>query len=96
MIQPKKRQSMLDIALEHAGSIEAAWDIAMANGISLSDDIHLVPMQATQVLNQRIVTHFQALHHSPATAITKQEINTLLGTGEGIEFWAIEYDFVVS
>ena len=96
MIQPKIRQSMLDIAQEHAGSTEAAWDIAMANGMSLSDDLPLTPMQAIQVHNQRIVTYYRALRHSPATAITKQEINNLIGVGEGIEFWAIEYDFVVS
>ena len=64
--------------------------------MSLSDDIQLVSMQDTQVLNQRIITLYQALHHSPSTAITKQEINTLLGIGEGIEFWTIEYDFVVN
>lgn len=96
MIYPKTRQSMFDIAQEHAGSTEAAWDIAVANGLSITDDLTLEPLQATAVLNNRIVTYYQALRHSPATAITKQEINTLLGVGEGIEFWAIEYDFVVS
>ena len=96
MIYPKTRQSMFDIAQEHAGSTEAAWDIAVANGLSITDDLTLEPLQATAVLNNRIVTYYRALRHSPATAITKQEINNLLGVGEGIEFWAIEYDFVVS
>ena len=97
MIYPKIKQSLFDIAMEHAGSSEAAWDIAVANQLSITDDLTVgetlaVPM----VKNQRIVTFFQAIKHSPATAISTDEINNLLGVGEGIEFWAIEYDFVVS
>lgn len=32
------RQSLFDIALQHCGNMEAAFDIAQANGISLTDD----------------------------------------------------------
>ena len=32
----------------------------------------------------------------PATAITTEEINDTLNIGEGIEFWGIEFDFIVS
>jgi hypothetical protein len=87
---------MLDIAMEHSGTTEAAWDIAQANGLSLTDDLKLEPMLKPAITNQRIVTNFLTLRHSPATGITNAEINQQLGAGEGIEFWAIEYDFVVS
>lgn len=96
MILPKNRQSMLDIAMEYSGTTEAAWDIAQANGLSLTDDLKLEPMLKPAITNQRIVTNFLTLRHSPATGITNAEINQQLGAGEGIEFWAIEYDFVVS
>ncbi|MBQ9751422.1 MAG: hypothetical protein IJV81_01140 [Paludibacteraceae bacterium] len=96
MILPKNRQSMLDIAMEHSGTTEAAWDIAQTNGLSLTDDLKLEPMLKPAITNQRIVTNFLTLRHSPATGITNAEINQQLGAGEGIEFWAIEYDFVVS
>lgn len=96
MILPKNRQSMLDIAMEHLGTTEAAWDIAQTNGLSLTDDLKLEPMLKPAITNQRIVTNFLTLRHSPATGITNAEINQQLGAGEGIEFWAIEYDFVVS
>lgn len=97
MIYPKIKQSLFDIAMEHAGGSEAAWDIAVSDQLSITDDLTVgealaVPM----VKNQRIVTFFQAIKHSPATAISTDEINNLLCVGEGIEFWAIEYDFVVS
>lgn len=87
---------MLDIAMEHSGTTEAAWAIAQANGLSLTDDLKLEPMPKPAITNQRIVTNFLTLRHSPATGITNAEINQQLGAGEGIEFWAIEYDFVVS
>lgn len=96
MILPKNRQSMLDIAMVHSGTTEAAWDIAQANGLSLTDDLKLEPMLKPAITNQRIVTNFLTLRHSPATGITNAEIHQQLGAGEGIEFWAIEYDFVVS
>jgi len=97
MIYPKIKQSLFDIAMEHAGSTDAAWDIAVANQLSMTDDLATEePLTVPMVKNQRIVTFFQAINHSPATAISTDEINDLLGVGEGIEFWAIEYDFVVS
>ena len=110
MIYPKIKQSLFDIAMEHAGSTDAAWDIAVANQLSMTDDLAIEepltvpiddlaieePLTVPMVKNQRIVTFFQAINHSPATAISTDEINDLLGVGEGIEFWAIEYDFVVS
>ena len=39
MITVTSRQSVLDIALQHCGSLEAAFDIAQSNGISLTDDL---------------------------------------------------------
>ncbi len=90
----RARQSVPDIAVRYAGSVEAAWEIAEQNGLSLTDDIEPgreieIPDDVTSALTARSTDQ-------PATAITEEEINAILGRGEGVEHWAIEYDFVIS
>ena len=95
--QPKNRQNLIDVALEHCGTFEAAMQMALLNGISLTDDLEPgVSLLTPEVEKKRVVTKFQSLRHSPATAISGDEINDIMGIGDGIEFWAVEYDFVVS
>lgn len=91
-------QSLLDVAIQHSGSLEAAFDIAMQNDISLTDDT--TPGQIVQLAdepdNADITNYYAVGNLQPATAITTEEINDTLNIGEGIEFWGIEYDFIVS
>ena len=85
MITVAPKQSLLDIALQHAGGAEAVFDLGIGQ-----------QLVATPILSKE-VTNYYAVHNiCPATAITNDTINEILGDGEGIEFWAIEYDFVVS
>ena len=94
MIHPKAKQSLFDIAMEHAGSTEAAWDIAVANKLSIADDLNIdIPLSVPAILNQRIVTFFQSIRHSPATNMTNTEIENLVGVGIG--FMSIEGNFIV-
>lgn len=97
MITVAPQQSMLDIALQHAGGAEAVFELAGTNTISITDDLGIgQQLVATPILSKE-VTNYYAVHNiCPATAITNDTINEILGDGEGIEFWAIEYDFVVS
>ena len=91
------RQSLFDIALQHCGIMEAAFDIAQANGISLTDDLTTgQTLTLPEPTDTSMVQHYTTNNIQPATAITNSEINDLLAIGEGIGFWAIEYDFVVS
>ena len=95
--QPKNRQNLIDVALEHCGTFEAAMQMALLNGISLTDDLEPgVSLLTSEVEKKRVVTNFQSLRHPPATGISSDEINDIIGIGEGVEFWAVEYDFVVS
>lgn len=91
-------QSLLDVAIQHSGSFEAVFDIAMQNGISLTDDT--TPGQTIQLADEpdnADVTDYYAVNDlHPASAITQDQIFDILGQGEGIEFWGIEFDFVVS
>jgi hypothetical protein len=90
-------QSLFDIAIQTLGSAEAAFDIALANNLSITDDLevgHLlqIPQQTSDYVKKQTVEYYRINGIKPATAIDN-EITVLL---EGIEFWAIEYDFIIS
>jgi len=83
-------QSLFDIALQAAGSIDSVFDIATANGLGITDELPVgMLLTVPKVVNRRIVEYYRVNSIIPATAV---EANTQ----EGIDFWAIEYDFIVS
>ena len=97
MITVTSRQSVLDIALQHCGSLEAAFDIAQSNGISLTDDLTTgQSMSVPEPTDTAMAQHYCVNNLQPATAITSDEINDTLNILEGVDFWGIEYDFIVS
>jgi hypothetical protein len=92
----KNNQSLLDIAIQVSGSAEAAFDIALANNINITAELQTgqtlqIPISGRE--NRQIVSYYKINGIEPATAITGIEDITMLG--EGIEFWAIEYDFTI-
>ena len=96
MITVTSRQSVLDIALQHCGSLEAAYDIAAGNDISLTDDLATgQTLSVPEATDATMAQHYSVKGFQPATAITQAEINDTLNIGEGVEFWGIEYDFIV-
>lgn len=96
----QSRQNLLDIALQQCGTMEAAYEMADLNGMNLTDDLPVgsaltLPAADLFANTSKILQHYIANRIVPATAINQQNINTILDGGEGIEFWGIEYDFVV-
>ncbi|MDR2064396.1 MAG: hypothetical protein LBP85_01600 [Prevotellaceae bacterium] len=90
-------QSLFDIAIRELGSAEAAFDIALANNIGITDDLQprqvlQIPQIQSDYVKKQTVDYYKINDIKPATAIDS-EINILL---EGLEFWAIEYDFTIS
>lgn len=89
-------QSLLDIAIQHSGSIEAALAIAAANDLSVTDSAAAGNMVTVDlVMNKSVVNQLAVLEIKPATGITAIETASTI-SDEGIEFWAIEIDFIVS
>lgn len=87
-------QSLLDLALQHTGRVENAFELALANGLSLTDDVQAgerleLPQSIAQ--DADILAYYTAKHIQPATAITGQSEKL-----EGISYWAINQDFKVS
>ena len=96
-VQANGRQSLFDVAIEHCGTAEAALLLALLNGISLTDDLTVGQDIDVQTIDApQVVQSFAVNNWQPATATTQQQILDILQTDEGIDFWGIEYDFIVS
>ncbi len=91
------RQSLLDIALQEGGSVEAALELAIRNGLSVSDE--LIPGEGIEVAvgdikQKRVVEYYNVHGIRPATAITSDELEeTPCG---GIGYMGIGIDFIIS
>lgn len=89
-------QSLFDLAVQYTGTAQTALEWAMLNGISLTEDLQ-VGQQLTppDVTDQQVVLTFQVGKLIPASSITQSQILEVLDQQEGIDFWGIEYDFIV-
>ena len=87
-------QNILDKAMEMTGSIEGAFDIALMNGVSITDDRKIGDeICAGEILTSVVVAIFKNRPLSTSLTVSDKE---LLNNPCGIEFWVIEGDFVVS
>lgn len=81
-------QTLLDIAIQHAGDASAMLAIALENGMAVTDD--LVPGQTInvpEVVNEKVTRYYQRNRIVPAVGILEKK--------EGIGYWVIEDDFIV-
>lgn len=92
-------QSLLDMAVQELGDISGVFDLAEKAGLSLTEELEAgmeleLPALAA---DKQVAAYYGSKRIRPATAIT---IDSTSGGGdlllEGIEFWGIEYDFIVS
>lgn len=94
-VKVKDRQSLLDMAVQTAGSMEAAFDLAVANGVSLTATLKDGQVLATvPVRNAGTVRYYSVQKIMPATALSREEISVL--ERGGIGFMGIEMEFIVS
>jgi len=70
-ITVKTRQSVFDIALRYLGSVETAFALASANGLSVTDELSAgSSLTLIDVQNAAVVSAFSLYTLNPATAIT--------------------------
>ncbi|OBS13385.1 hypothetical protein ATE49_13150 [Elizabethkingia miricola] len=86
-------QSLLDIAIKATGKAENAIFIAIANNISITDDLEpgselIIPEMEWDA---DVKNYYAAKKLEPATAIRDKDINY----PEGINYWEIEKNFKV-
>jgi hypothetical protein len=93
-------QTLVDIALQELGDATRVFEIADLNGIGITADLVagstlLVPDYARE--KRGIVQVFTNPSNMPASAETVQlDAGGVVVPQEGIEFWAVETDFIVS
>ncbi len=67
-VQTLGKQSLLDIAVQTAGSVEASMEAAIINNISVSDDELPAELLVPEVKDKNVQLHFSAKRIKPATA----------------------------
>ena len=91
-------QSLLDLALQHTGTIESVFELAKDNALNITDDVqagtHLYLGEGLGVRNE-ILNYYTAKNLQPATAFSKED-EQVFERLEGISIWAINLDFIVS
>nr|DAN65747.1 MAG TPA: hypothetical protein [Caudoviricetes sp.]DAU06930.1 MAG TPA: hypothetical protein [Caudoviricetes sp.] len=91
-------QSLLDLALQHTGTIESVFEFAEANALNITDDVQAgAPLYFGEGLGVRneILSYYTAKNLQPATAFSKED-EQVFERLEGISIWAINLDFIVS
>ena len=90
-------QSLLDLALQHTGTIESVFEFAKANTINITDDVQAgktLVLPAEAFTNKDILGYYTAKNLQPATAFSKED-EQVFERLEGISIWAINLDFVI-
>jgi hypothetical protein len=91
-------QSLLDLALQHTGTIESVFEFAEANSINITDDVQAgktLVLPAETFTNKDILGYYTAKNLQPATAFSKED-EQVAKRLEGISIWSINLDFIVS
>ncbi len=87
-------QSLLDKAIESTGDVENAFDLALLNNLSLTDELVVgSDLKISTITNASVASFFDAIDH-PATGISsieQQQIESL-----GIDYMVIEQNFLVA
>ena len=89
-------QSLLDLALQHTGTIESVFELAEANSLNITDDVQAgTPLYLGEGVRNDILAYYTAKNLQPATAFSKED-EQVFERLEGISIWAINLDFIVS
>lgn len=95
MSKVKQGQSFIDKVIQQTGSVENALEMAIANGVSITDDPSIGALFVPAGTIKKNMVAFFAANEEPASDITlqlKDEVIEVVGLGA----MAIENSFIVS
>lgn len=95
-IKVSEGQTLLDIAVEYCGDINAMYAIADLNLKGITDDLitgELLMVPDAEVTKADIAAMFLQPFLKPASAEDPEASEV---AAEGLEYWAIEEDFIIS
>lgn len=88
-------QSFIDLTIQETGTVESLVAMAVLNNRSVSASLSIGQvLSKTAIKNTRVVSFLAPDNKRPATEIVLNEF--IKEKPEGISFWAIGVDFVVS
>ncbi|UPK68131.1 hypothetical protein [Chitinophaga filiformis] len=95
-INVKPHQCLMDLSMQQKGSINAMFDFAMANGISITDDLtsgSALWVPDVEVIDRRTLLTLKEELVIPANGYTVEDEAAIKG---GIGYMGIQMDFRVS
>lgn len=94
-VKPLDRQSLLDIAIQTSGSVEAAFELAAKNDIAISEELARdAELETVAVVDKIVLSRYEARNIRPATEVSPEDMQRV--PYGGIGFIGIEIDFIVS
>jgi hypothetical protein len=92
-VEIKARQTPLDIAIREGGTLDSVFEVAALNGIGITDNLKPgTTVTVPTVAVAEVANYFRKYAIYPGSATI--ELGTLIP--EGVNFWGIEYDFIIS
>ena len=90
-------QTVMDMAIQQLGSLEAVFALAQLNNMAVSDDIATGQQLSYNITpyNKAVLKTYQDNGYKPATGTTSPGQSEPV-ENEGIGYWAIGFDFIVS
>jgi hypothetical protein len=97
MVTVLHNQSLFDISIRYTGTIENAFKIAVANGLSLTDELQpgaqlIIPEVE---MNNDVVNYFAGKGIQPATGLTENDLLIAQTVQRGIGYMQIGKTFKV-
>jgi hypothetical protein len=87
-------QSLFDLAVQACGSVESVISMAGLNDLAITDVLIAGSVIGTpETLSKSVSEYYRMKGMRPATAVTISAMDNL--RDEGIDYWAVEIDFVV-
>lgn len=94
-VKPLERQSVLDIAIQTSGGVEAAFALSVKNDIAISAEIARdAELETVVVVDKTVLSRYEARNIRLATELSPEDLEAV--PYGGIGFMGIEIDFVVS
>ncbi|KMQ63004.1 hypothetical protein ACM46_13720 [Chryseobacterium angstadtii] len=97
-IKVLNKQSILDIAIQHTGDVQNCFDIAIANGMAVSDLLTTgKALSVSDITNAKadVLQYYQSKNIKPATGTTLSEERQVPSL-KGIGYMQLENSFKVS
>lgn len=88
-----KHQAIIDVAIQETGDASSLFDIALANALGITDEVVSgTVLSISGTVNEKAFKFLKPRKIRPVTILPKDD--DLVGAG--IEFWGIEFDFIIN